>query len=41
MISLVSWSPKATKEFADFQKRMESEYLRLKMYGINYFDYSK
>ncbi len=40
-LSEVAWSLKETKDFADFQKRMESEYSRLKMYGINYFDYSK
>jgi len=40
-LSEVAWSPRGTKDFTDFQKRMESEYLRLKMYGINYFDYSK
>ena len=40
-LSEVAWSPKSAKDFADFQKRMESEYSRLKMYGINYFDYSK
>jgi len=40
-LSEVAWSPKMLKDFSDFQSRMGSEYGRLKMYGINYFDASK
>lgn len=39
-LSEVAWSPKRSKNFSDFQKRMETEYLRLKMYNINYCDHS-
>ena len=39
-LSEVAWSPKASKDFPDFQKRMETEYSRLKMYGITYCDHS-
>jgi hexosaminidase len=40
-LSEVAWSPKEKKDFTDFQDRMQSEYVRLKMYGINFFDPSK
>jgi len=39
-LSEVVWSPKESKDFAGFQKRMGTEYLRLKMYNINYCDHS-
>jgi hexosaminidase len=32
----VVWTPKEKKDFTDFSKRMETEYLRLDHYGINY-----
>jgi hexosaminidase len=32
----VVWSPKEKRDFADFSKRMDTEYLRLYRYGINY-----
>ena len=40
-LSEVAWSTGMEKDFADFQKRLNGEYGRLKMYGINYFDPSK
>ncbi|MGD9557632.1 MAG: family 20 glycosylhydrolase, partial [Mangrovibacterium sp.] len=40
-LSEVAWTPKEKKDFADFQNRMQSESVRLKMYGINFFDPSK
>lgn len=40
-LSEVAWSSGKDKDFTDFQTRMESEYGRLRMYGINYFDSSK
>ena len=39
-LSEVMWSPKSSKDFSNFQKRMKAEYLQLKMYKINYCDYS-
>lgn len=33
----VVWSPKPAKDFMDFQKRLKTEFSRLKMYGINYY----
>ena len=39
-LSEVVWSPKASRNFSDFQKRMGTEYLRLKMYNIYYCDHS-
>ncbi len=32
----VVWSPKDKKNFTDFEKRMDTEYQRLDMYGVNY-----
>lgn len=32
----VDWTPKDKKDFADFEKRMETEYLRMDQLGINY-----
>lgn len=32
----VVWTPKEKKDFTDFSKRMDTEYLRLYRYGINY-----
>jgi hexosaminidase len=32
----VVWTPKEKKDFTDFSKRMETEYLRLYKYGVNY-----
>jgi len=32
----VVWSPKAKKDFTDFEKRMGTEYLRMDKMGINY-----
>jgi hexosaminidase len=40
-LSEVAWSPKEIRDFADFRRRMDSEYSRLKMFGINFFDYTK
>ncbi len=40
-LSEVAWSPVKAREFTDFEKRMETEYIRLGMYGINFFDKSK
>ena len=40
-LSEVAWTPKEKKDFADFQNRMQNESVRLKMYGINFFDPSK
>jgi len=37
-LSEVAWTPKRLKVFSDFQKRMETEYLRLKMYNINFYN---
>ena len=35
-LSEVVWSPKAKKDFVDFEKRMETEYVRMDKFGINY-----
>ncbi|HCR91913.1 MAG TPA: beta-N-acetylhexosaminidase, partial [Prolixibacteraceae bacterium] len=35
-LSEVVWSPKDKKDFADFEKRMDTEYQRLDMLGVNY-----
>lgn len=32
----VVWTPKEKKDFTDFSKRMETEYVRLYRYGVNY-----
>lgn len=39
-LSEVVWSTKGSKDFADFQSRMESTYPLLKFYNINYCDHS-
>lgn len=35
-IAEVGWTEKANKNFADFLKRMDSQFVRLDMHGINY-----
>jgi hexosaminidase len=35
----VAWSPKSAKDYADFRKRLDTEFSRLRMYGINYCDH--
>ncbi len=35
-LSEVVWSPKDKKDFADFEKRMDTEYQHLDMLGVNY-----
>ena len=35
----VVWSPKPGKDFTDFRSRLDTEFSRLKMYGINYCDH--
>ena len=32
----VAWTPKKLKDFKDFEKRLETDYLRLDKLGINY-----
>lgn len=39
-LSEVVWSPKDSKDFTDFQSRMEETYPLLKLYNINYCDHS-
>ncbi len=38
-LSEVVWSTRESKNFVDFQTRLETTYLRLKLYNINYRDY--
>jgi hexosaminidase len=35
----VTWTDAAKKDFTGFKIRMETEFQRLKMYGINYCDH--
>ncbi|WP_340112916.1 beta-N-acetylhexosaminidase [Maribellus mangrovi] len=37
----VAWTPKEKKDFEDFSKRLEVDYLRLNKAGINYRDHRK
>ena len=37
----VGWTPKTEKDYADFSKRLENDYLRLTKLGINYRDHRK
>lgn len=36
-LSEVLWSPKAGKDFADFQKRLETQYKRYDLWGVHYY----
>ncbi|MDX9881399.1 MAG: beta-N-acetylhexosaminidase [Prolixibacteraceae bacterium] len=39
-LSEIAWSAKELRDFTNFRKRMETEYLRMKMLHINYCDHS-
>lgn len=36
-LSEVLWSPKAGKDFADFQRRLETQYKRYDLWGVHYY----